>query len=560
MTIDLNARKHGAQITFPNGSTQRWGPDEPDVRRVIQGLSTSTELPGGFGPGSLTLGRPSSFDPLIPPLSFVRTYVAETNQTIHEGRIVGTPQSGSESIDVELEGMSKHLEDDNTAAVIFYDRDFNNWQGPSVARQVALITALQGFSEPTVEWDTVGIAPSLKLELIGAWNQANTLCESWYDAKGLTIGFVDYAWKKSSSIDNADTSWVWYVRASTDDQNTSIDDSGSLRAAGPSSGTLTTTATNKKFAVIQLVYSVAGGSAQVNYDLFFTFLGVVGTHGLPLQGTLAAPNTGRGLLVSDMLGYAIGRWAPLLSYSTGIGGSIEATAFAVPHSTFIERTNTNEIVQSLVAFGGNANYPLDWGVYDKPGTRGEFFAKTPGTYGRTWRMRRDQAVEDPSDGPDVSTLINGVLVNYDDGTGTTLSVGPTGSGAQTESALLLDTSPSNYANNDGARHWAVYDAGITSAAGALLIGQLVLADANRKPWRGTITVKGSAVEQGGMAQPCGLVRAGDQCVVEDDPDTRVRQIVNTSYDGTNLSASVGQPPDQLSVLLARAGVVLTGRL
>jgi hypothetical protein len=159
-------------------------------------------------------------------------------------------------------------------------------------------------------------------------------------------------------------------------------------------------------------------------------------------------------------------------------------------------------------------------------------------------------------------MLNGVMVTYDDGTGTQFTVGPPGSGADTETAALISLSDTNPTNRDGARHWPVISGGITTEAGAILIGQLVMADRNNMEWRGDVKVVDQVRDETGTWYPVSLVRAGDYIVVEDDPDARPRRIVNTKYDSANRSnsLSVGARPDRLDTLLARLGVVLDGRL
>lgn len=552
-------RRLACQVTLPDGSTQRWGPDEPDARRIVESTSLNTEMPGGFGPATITLGRTSSYDPLPALYSMVRTYDAGSNETLHEGRIVAVPQSSTTTVDVALEGYAKALEDDATARVIFYDRDLSAWQSASAQRQLNLLSGTVTYADPSAGvWDFTTGSPGVSTAMNDPWAAAGgSMSEAWYNAEGLGINAVDYAWRKNSNVNSGLAQWAWVCSLTADDIGSSALDTANLRAAGPGSGTLTSAgAATYKFARVYAWYNAALASNVGTYEVMWTLLGVIGNHGLTLQGAVGAPNTGRGLLVSDMLAYAVGRWCPQLTFTTGAGGSIETSAFIVPHAVFKESTTASSIVQALVLFGGSSNYPLDWGVYEGR----QFFARTPGTYGKVWRVRRDQAAEDPSDGPDVTTLLNGVQVSYDDGTGTKHTIGPVGSASDVETAVLADTTANNPANNDGARHWSTFDAGITSQAGAQLIGQLILANANRMPWRGSVSVKGDALETGGQVHSPGYMRAGDQIVVEDDPDTRPRFINSTSFDGVTASCSIGAPPDKLETILAKAGVELVGRL
>lgn len=533
-----------AEIELATGRTIRFGPDEADVGRVPTSISLSTELPGGFGPADIVLPRPDRFDPIEAQLwAATRIYEAESNRTLYEGRIVGTPAVGADAITLECEGFAKSLEDDKTARFLGVDRDLSAWESASTQRQLNLAaTPDQGNS--TVDADDTTGAPALMLSLESPW-VANARSEAWYDAQGERIGFIDYAWK-NSGLNPADPAYFYHVFASTDDVATSSDATADLHAAGPGSGTLTATGGDKRFGLVMFGYASAVAAAVNFTAVAWTLLGVIGTHGLPLQGSVAAPNTGRGLLVSDMLAYLVRRFAPSLNVSTGTGGSIEPTSFAVPHMVFKEATTAKAMVESMVLLGGNTNQPLDWGVYEDR----EFFAKSPGTYGTVWRARLDQASESTDLGPDASTRINGVLVTYDDGTGSQHSVGPTGSGAETTNDLLLDTDPDNPANIRGERHWETFDAGITSAAGALLIGQLILYERNQNPWRGDVVVRDTIRDSAGNVHPVAAVRAGDRIVVEDDTDTSERRIVGTDYDNGECRISVGNPPNRLDSLLA----------
>lgn len=548
--------EHGLTLQLTDGTSRRFGPDESNVQRVPMAISFDTQIPGGFGPSNITIPRPDDFDPLEAKLfASTRIYEARSNRTFHEGRITGTPQVGATSIELELEGWAKHLEDDNTARWIPYDRDLSHWQGMSVQRKVNLLSGGNGATDGNVQPDVSTGVPAIDTGLDGSWGN-NVTGEAWYNAQDLPIGGLDWAWKITSAF-YTDITWQWYALLSSDDVVTSSNITSNQRSAGPASGTLTASGVAKKFACLEQVSPTTGGTDGVHYAVLWTLAAVFGTHGLTLQGSVSAPNTGRGLFVSDMAAYAIGRWAPLLNFSTGFQGSIEPTTFVVPHMTFLDDTNALAMIEAMVLLGGSSSLPLDWGVYENR----EFFMRSPGNYGKIWRARRDQATEPTDQGPEASTRLNGIKVSYDDGSGTKRTVGPVGSNSTTETSDLQDTDPTNPANLDGARHWHIYDAGITSLAGAKLIGQLILADANQqKKWRGTVVMKGEVKDDAGNVYPAGRVRAGDSVIIEDDADTAPRRIVGTSYsaDTRSVSCDVGVQPDRLATLLARSDVVLTG--
>lgn len=557
---------HAATLELADGRAFRFGPDEREVNNVLLSVQFDTELNGGFGPGQLVLPRPDPLTAMDARLfAGTRIYDAMTNQGLHEGQIVGTPRVGPSQIELQVQGWSKALEFDKTARLLGYDRDPSHWQGMSVQEKINLLSPTEwGIGDGQTVPDPSTGSASVELAIEGVWSVRQKV-EAWYDARGLPIGFLDYAGKKSATVDQTDTHYSWQCLLSSDDVLTATDATTELRAAGPWTGTLSASNALKKFACARFLYDTVGGSEGTTYAIYKTLLGVVGNHGIPLQGSVAAPAVGRGLLASDVAEYIVGRWAPVLNIEPD---SIEPTTFVIPQYAQLDDTTAQAMLEALLLYGGTGDYPLDWGVYDDR----KFFMRSPGTYGRVWRVRRDQAVESTDDGPDSSRRINGCKVSYDDGSGTKRSVGPPGSDSDYETAVLADTAPSNPANEDGQRHWELLDAGITSgplsgmttgqkdATGAVLIGRLTLADRNRDEWRGTVRIKGAATDEAGNTWPAAMVRAGDRIVVEDDPDTRERRVVNTSYSPGTVEASCGAKPDVLDVLLARIGVVLEGRL
>ena len=206
----------------------------------------------------------------------------------------------------------------------------------------------------------------------------------------------------------------------------------------------------------------------------------------------------------------------------------------------------------MTALGGNANVANDWGVYEGR----TFYWRSPGSYGRTWYVRRDQVATSSSDGPDADRRVAGIKINYTDGAGTSLSVGPPGSNADYETTALLDTDTDNPAYRiPGA--FKSESVGITSQQGAINIGTMILNERNRLDWRGSVQVSGEAEDEYGNKLPAALIRAGDRIVVSDSGDTTARTIASTSYDHGSLTctASIGATPDSLEALLGQLAAV-----
>jgi hypothetical protein len=532
----------GVTFDLHEGAPLRASPEEADVLDVPTQLDFETSLPGGHGPGNITLPRPDNWDPMDGALLASSRIFDQSGRNVHEGRVVGMPHTGVNEIQIQLEGWAKHLEANETAREIFVDRDKSHWTEPSRAYQIFLLGLGAGYESSEVATDVSAGVPALLLKLTDTWGTAH-YCPSQYDAgSGLTVGSIYYDFV--SSLFGGDIEF--YIRTDDNDGFTSAASSANLIAAS-GSGTHSPT-TPERFAHVQFGQPSAGGTDGFSYVLQLLQLIVFGAQGLSKQGSGAD----QGYLVSDMVSYVVSKYAPLLNITPD---SIEQTSFVVPQAAFTDDTTAKAIVEALLLFGGSSGYPLDYGVYDDRG----FFLKSPGTYGDVWRVRRDEGAESLDQGPDVEGQINGVKVSYGDGTGTTLSVGPIGSGSDLETDLVTITDPNHPRNKIGERAWKKLDAGITSSGGATLLGQLYLNDKNTQEWRGDVSATGEQRDSTGNVSPPYMLRAGDRVVLEDDPDTRERRIVGTSYDSDKRSVklSIGQKPDRIDSLLARAGVVVS---
>lgn len=536
------------------------GPDELEAEDVPTSISYHTELPGGFGPGDFTLPLPpGSPAPKSWLLGGVVVFDADTKQVYYEGRVTNVSSDTSAStVTVETEGWAKHLYDDETAAEIFIDRDLSKWGEPSVQRKIDILEAKFAergyvFSQEVKTTPASGEVGSGVVFTLGSVGTGTTpFAETWYYGDGVDIGSLRYDYKVLSP-DGGDANVDDRAFLTSDDRALS-NDAGTIHQQNTAlDQSVSSTVTGRKYAMMQTAYLANLPTAVYRNQRGFMNLAAIGRHGLTTQGTW--PDIG--FLVSDMAAYAVGRWAPLLDFTTGTEGTIETTSFAVPHSVFTGNTTVGAMLESWVLFGGKDNEPLQWGVYE--GRR--LFMCQASNFGRVWRVRQDQTARSQDQGADSSERINGVKVVYDRGDGQTRSVGPVGSQSTIETDELLDTNPANPANADGAKHWRTYNAGVMNDGQAKLVAGLILALSVEERWRGTIVIEGWGTDESGAKLPAALARAGDWVVVEDDSsgDTAPRQVRNTGFDGKAASCSVGAPPDMLDVLLARSGITLQGK-
>jgi hypothetical protein len=521
-----------ASLTLADGRVVRFGGDEAEAENVPYDISFDTQIPGGFGSASITLPRPATLyadDARL--FSDVKIY--GPLGTAYEGYVVGVPQVGAEEIRLELSGWSTTLDRVQTFREIFVDRDLSRWEGQSLDRQVALETAGSKPDGPEVAWDTN--SPALVLAADGG--TVNPFVEAWYDAGPGILVFAIYYDMTSVST----SSYVGRFGVSSDDVRTATTQTADLLTGTNSSAAGTfTPATKRRYAYVSFSLTGTVGSTITNMKV--KNLAVYGDHGLTLRGS-----DPKGVLGSDVVRYAIVQ-SPL---NTTVD-SVEASTLVIPHLVFAEDTTLTEVIEQVTSLGGATTLPPDWGAYEDR----TFFWRTPGTYGRTWSVRKDQVATPTSQGPDADIRTAGVKVTYTDPAGTAKSVGPPGSNADFETSDLLDIDPENPAKRiPGA--FATESVGITSQAGAVNIGKIILGQRNRLRWRGNVEIQGEATDANGNRYPVSQVRAGDQIVIEDDSDTRPRPINSTSYshDELSLTASIGARPDSLEALLGRLAAV-----
>lgn len=540
--------------TSPGGSNQRWAADEPKAVNTPSGINFSTTVSGGF----------ESFDCQLPRKS------AETSSDLErlsnicvfnagggiawEGRLEKTPrQSGSNlGVNPQAVGYQAHLEDDKEATEVYVDRDLSHWGSLSAPRRLNLYIAGYGtVNDPSVEPDAATGIPALSHPLELAGTNDSGAVESLYDAgAGGTIASIYYDYTSVSSA-----TFLGYIGVASTDSHTAEEKSADL-LTGVNSSNQTTFSPTARYRYGFTQFAVAAGGAHTAGDahlLSMRRLTVWGNHGLNKQGT--APNDG--VFASDVIANAVGRWAPMLSYTTGANGTIQATSFIIPQLEFREPTTVAEIINQANRFSLN-----DWNVWEGsgPGRPTLYYGprNTAAPNPKFWRARIGPA-ELAETGPQVDRLWNGVIVSYQDVDGTTKTVGPTDSPTDSEDASLLDTDPENPANKVGIKRYAVLDMGIVSTSDAAKqVGVQFLERAKELDHSGSAQIVGHATDDHGVVYPAHAIRAGDQISFVDSSDTSYRRIVKTSYDHDSRTNSLDldSPPEGLDDLLERLSVSL----
>lgn len=541
-----------ASIVMPNGRIARWGADEHRAENVLSNLAFSSTMPGGFESCSCVLPRQPGLDYQDLEEFATVTVAGSGGQVAWEGRIERTPRTSGDShtVSPNLSGWQSHLDDDKTARMIYVDMDQTHWQAPSAQRVINLGNEFIDLVPGSAATDQTTGVPTVITGLSGPWARY-AVAESWYDAHGMPISNVYYAWKQGG-LNYNDTHWHWLTLLATDDVATGYEGSAELRGPGPGSGILSATVADRRFAVAQLQYDTAAGADNQLYNLYWTCLAVYGRHSLSGAGSYS-DTQGAGIYSSDIVRHAVNTWAPRLATSRAGVGTVQPSNWIIYNQVHFDPTTASEIIKQASRFDLQ-----DWGVWDGP----TFYWAPRGYYGRNWRARVGPA-QLAENGPQADRIYNGVIVRFNDVSGTVLSVGPVGSGATYETAELQDLDPTNPANELGIRKWqalqmgvSAYDPGTVRPGAAIKIGQRFLADQRELNTSGEASLVGHVQDDHGVLWPAWMVRAGDSITFIDAHDPVPRHIVRAEYTDQTKTCqiSLDSPSEALTAYLERLSV------
>lgn len=531
-------------VKTPTGRHYRWAGDEPKPTNVPQGMTYSDTMPGGFEQFGCTLPRKADVDYAdLERLSTI-TIRGAGGAIAGQYRLEGAPRRSGDQLSISpaAVGWQAALEDNKSARMIYRDIDLSRWGGASSQRRLNLLATNYQTSDASVVPDETTGAPRVACEIQTAvWavtDKPNV--EGWYSGNEMVLSSIYWAYDKTSTIALPDANWIFEVYL-VDNAEGNLGNAAGIVEAASGAGTLTTSGVDKKFAAVTLTYNAAGGVANRLYGLYFKNLAVYGTHGLTLRGT--EPNAG--FFASDVVTHAVQTWAPSLQV---IPGSVQVSSFVIPHLIFTEATTAGEIIRQASRF----DLP-DWGVWDDK----VFYWNERGAVGRKWRARVGPS-ELEETGATVDRLWESIMVQYQDVDGSARTVGPPGSGADTETSTLKDSDPANPANELGIVRRDLLQMGVSTSAGAIEVGRRFLTDSRQLDRSGRARAVGYIEDDRGVTHPYWKPRAGDQITFVDASDTSYRRIVKTDkdHDARTVSFDLDAPPEGLQALLERLGVVL----
>jgi hypothetical protein len=534
---ELPPLRQSIEVITPTGRCYRWSEDEPNPANVPSGLRHSSTMPGGYETLDVTLPRKSGVDYVdLDRLTTVRVRDAG-GDIIGEYRLERAPRvSGDQmAITPSAVGWQAHLDDDKSARMIYVDRDVNNWGPASVARRLANAGANEDASSITANAGNGGLSWDLPNQALPI--AASSELHYAMPPNGPLVYSFDYQGTRTNPPAAIEAPTLY---AGDDDVL-----SGSITAGLTLDNSLRTgILSSAKRCLMLRAYMTAAGTPAAGAQVMFSKIAVFANHGItPSTGATGEPG---GMLASRVVAHAVGRWAPLLTFT--VDETILASSFVVPHLAFPEMTTAGEIVRQTSRF----ELPY-WGVWDYR----EFHWDPNRTPHKRWRARIAPAQLEET-GASLERLWNSICVQYQDVDGGTRTVGPPGAAADSISNDLVDTDPDNPATQLGIVRRDLLVMGVGTAASATELGRRFLEQSKLLDTSGRARIVGHVMDDHGIIYPYTSVRAGDTIVFVDAHDTSERRIVRADHDRASRSCSIDldAPPDGLAALLERLGVVL----
>lgn len=540
--------KIAIEIKTPDGQRVRLAGDEPRVENVASDVEIASEMPGGYKSLQFALGRSPQIDwSDLAPYSEVKAYLPG-GTSVFEGYLDQTPDiTGilNRSVNPSIVGYQAILDDNEAAQIGIIDGDISKWGEPSVQRRANSITG--GYplvAEVAAGFQDKGSTPpGIMFDFRNVSNREgqNECGEQCYYG-GVDIGEILAGFVNVGNVSSGNSSWDDILRLGKDDIISTYVNGTDLNATTTAVTTLKAPGSGYKYAFVISGWVLGSGSGQMTDVHLWTTPKVIGRHGMAYKGTW--PKIG--YTAKQILEYIILNFASPLTFDPNF---IDDDEFVIPQAWYGDPGPPSAAVKDVVKYS-----LYDWFVYNKK--RFEF--RKPGTYGKFWK-----AYVAPSNlnevGIDAQRVWSSVVVTYNDVDGTTRTVGPPGSGCNTESGLLEVNDPDHPAVRAGRTRRAVLDLrGIGTPETAIAVGIRFLEEAALLNRSGSATLGGYVMDQYGVFWPASMVKAGDWISFVDSSDKGYRKIVNVNYRHKDRNAEVDldAPATGLEALLERLQVGL----
>ncbi|HET7588588.1 MAG TPA: fibronectin type III domain-containing protein [Solirubrobacterales bacterium] len=543
-------------VTTPGGKTFDWTENGRQAGSILEEMTDSGSVPGGNKDWTATLPRKSGIDYSDLKRGSRAELFGAGQMPLGVYFLTRAAQISGDRISVTpaAPGYESRLVDDNTAQEIYIDADMTAWGDTSARRraeittnkytnaQVQLLPAGSPDPENPSSYSRVPAISHSWTTISNEELKAPDVAESWYDSQGVSLGVVMLDFSPVTGISIGDTNWADQVYASID--GVVLQENLAELDAAVVTGKSMAVAEGR-FHLLLRDYLATSRNETGKWETQWKNLRILGRHGIPVYGTWPAI----GVLASDVVANALARWAPDIHFTTGANGTIKPTSFLIPHLAFKEPTTVGDMIQQATRF----EIP-EWGVW--PGQFGPTFYMNPRGQreGRKrWRARSHE-VEFEDTGQQLDQVFNGVVVQGQGTDGSTLFIGPAGSGLRYTSERLLDRDPQNPANEAGIKRYAkIQMKGIATLEGMIEAGEAFLEQSKLLDGSGKATLTGYVEDEHGMRWPYYCVEAGDEIEVVGSSIPGYRYIVNASRTRSSRSVSIDidAPPDGFEAMMER---------
>jgi hypothetical protein len=520
-----------------DGRIDRIAGDEADPRNVPQGFSRSSAIPGGWTSCSFTLPRSALRRDLDPFDEIV--VMGDGNEVLFEGYGIEYPAAGEDdTVTVTATGWASILKDNPCPTLIPVDRDLNAWVSTELKYRTLLTSiGLSPVGDPNSSTDTVDGLPGLQLVIPVSPATPRPVSYGWYDAGSAKVASIYYDMVSVSVVGDSGNFGVADDAYATG----SIAGADLLTGANSSAIGTFTPSTPKRWAYAGITREAAVANTAEK-SMTVRKLAVYGDHPIPQVAVSGEPN---GVLASDVLAHLLEANCPELNVRRGPGG-IEASTFVIPHLVLRDIESLEEAVLRINRFD-----IADWGVYENRTP----FLRPPGS-GRTFVARTDDNGVTYNDaGLTGDELYTGVVVRYTDPSGKARSVGPVGSGCDTETPAL-SLSGSNALTKRGRRRILPLSISTTAVErDAIQTGSRALQEKNQLETRGDAEISGVIRDVAGIAHPVSKIKAGDQ-IIFPDREWKPRRIVEETWtaETDTISLSLDASPSKIDAMMERMGV------
>ena len=508
------------EVTTASGRSYSWHHNSPTAAdRPAVSPRFESQRGTGFAAGGVTLRRRIDRD--FPDLTLGDTvrFIGADGSIAYEGFITALPRTteGGNAISVELAGFMGVAQDEPFRE-IYRDPSLSRWTAASAKWKLNNLANSYAPLDGTTEPDTTTGAPTLTLQVRGAWAAVGMpaatmmLDGGWPGA----IGRVYLTWTGFGSGVSSAAPWAHRIYASDKDDVTSTDTAASNTGAGATiPGTINQTLTTpRRFLISEFRYDAGpAGNANEPYGAKITNLAIYGSHGLTVRGTEPAA----GFYVSDLIRNMAARWAPLLDTS-----GVEDTSYIVRQAAYYEPVTCFDAWQDL-----NRYHLWDLAVWED---RRLVYAPPSSLDDWDWEIRAsDPGTSVSLEGDQLP--YNGVSVTFTD-----LLSGAVRTITPDDYADLFDASEANPATSHGRRRFFPTTVPFPcQEADAVQVGRARFAEAIRAQARGSIRTGPTIRDRAGNEHPAWKVRAGERVVIADLPNDRPRRITSASWDGRSAS-------------------------